>query len=69
MQDFPETLKSARKAAGLTQKNMAATMLIPIRTIEDWERGQASPSVYIQVLVLNKLNQIANAKGDNHENH
>ena len=64
MQDFPETLKAARKAAGLTQKNMAATMLIPIRTIEDWERGQSVPAVYIQVLVLNELNRIATAKGD-----
>lgn len=66
MQDFPETLKAARKAAGLTQKNMAATMLIPIRTIEDWERGQAVPAVYIQVLVLDKLDRIAaeNGKGE-----
>ena len=63
MQDFSDTLKSARKAAGLTQKNMAATMLIPIRTIEDWERGQSAPAVYIQVLVLNELNRIANSKG------
>ena len=66
MQDFPETLKAARKAAGLTQKNMAATMLIPIRTIEDWERGQAVPAVYIQLLVLDKLDRIAaeNGKGE-----
>ena len=62
MQDFPETLKAARKAAGLTQKNMAATMFIPIRTIEDWERGQAVPAVYIQMLVLNELNRIASTK-------
>lgn len=64
MQDFPETLKAARKAAGLTQKNMAATMSIPIRTIEDWERGQAVPAVYIQTLVLNELNRLASKKGD-----
>lgn len=62
MQDFSETLKAVRKAAGLTQKNMAATMLIPIRTIEDWERGQAVPAVYIQMLVLNELNRIASTK-------
>lgn len=65
MQDFPETLKAARKAAGLTQKNMAATMSIPIRTIEDWERGQAVPAVYIQMLVLNELNRLASTNDDN----
>ena len=62
MNDFPDTLKAARKAAGLTQKNMAATMLIPIRTIEDWERGQSVPAAYVQTLVLNELQRIAKRK-------
>lgn len=62
MQDFSNTLKAARKSAGLTQKNMAAAMSIPIRTIEDWERGQSVPAAYVQTLVLNELQRISKRK-------
>lgn len=59
MTDFAEKVKAARKAAGMTQQTMHERMLIPKRTIEDWERGISSPHVYVQRLVLNELESIA----------
>lgn len=59
---FMEKLKKARKAAELTQKTMAAWMLIPTRTIEDWERGISAPPYYVQRLVLNELRALADAR-------
>lgn len=56
---FAEKLKEARKAAGLTQKTMVALMLMPRRTLEDWERGLNVPPEYIQRLVLNELESLA----------
>ena len=55
---FKEKLKKARKAAGLTQQTMADRMLIPKRTVEDWERGISAPAQYVQRFVLNELEQL-----------
>ena len=52
---FAEELKAARKDAGLTQKTMVEQMLMPRRTLEDWERGINIPPEYVQRLVLNEL--------------
>lgn len=52
---FAEELKEARKEAGLTQKTMVERMLMPRRTLEDWERGINIPPKYVQRLVLNEL--------------
>lgn len=61
-ESFMEKLKKARKAAGLTQQTMADRMLIPKRTIEDWERGISAPAHYVKRFVLNELEQIASIK-------
>ena len=55
MNDFSEILKTARKEAGLTQQGMADRMLIPRRTIQDWEGGRMTPPPYVQRFVLNEL--------------
>ncbi len=55
MEDFAEKLKAARKAAGMTQQGMADRMLIPFRTIQQWEGGQRTPPAYVQRFVLNEL--------------
>lgn len=55
MENFAERLKEARNTAGLTQKTMVERMLMPRRTLEDWERGVNIPPEYIQRLVLNEL--------------
>lgn len=55
---FAEQLKTARKAAGLTQTSMAQITLIPMRTIQQWEAGDRIPPEYLQIYVLNHLEQI-----------
>lgn len=55
VENFAEKLKAARKAAGLSQQAMADLMLIPKRTIENWEGGQRTPPPYLQRFVLNEL--------------
>lgn len=52
---FAERLKEAREAAGMTQKMLAQYMLIPRRTLEDWERGINEPPEYVKLLLLNEL--------------
>lgn len=59
MKTFAEKLKQAKKAAGMTQQKMADLMLIPKRTIEEWERGNNIPPTYIQRFVLNELEALA----------
>lgn len=58
MADFAEKLKTARKAAGMTQQGMADRMLIPFRTIQQWEGGQRTPPPYVQRFVLNELESL-----------
>jgi transcriptional regulator with XRE-family HTH domain len=58
METFAEKLKAAKKAAGLTQQKMADQMLIPKRTIEEWERGNNVPPSYVQRFVLNELESL-----------
>lgn len=64
---FNEALRAARAATRLTQQAMADKTLIPKRTIEDWERGKATPPPYVQRFVLNELADLADLakkKGD-----
>ena len=58
MDNFAEQLKEARKKADMTQQAMSDTMLIPKRTIEEWEGGRRTPPPYVQRFVLNELNTI-----------
>lgn len=58
MTDFAQTLKRARAATGLSQQGMADRMLIPKRTIQDWESGKRIPPPYVQRFVLNELESL-----------
>ena len=40
--------KRLRTLCNLSQKKMASLMGVPVRTYEDWERGIATPPVYVQ---------------------
>lgn len=60
--NFAEKLKAARAAAGLTQHGMADRMLIPFRTIQQWEIEARTPPPYVQRFVLNELDEIAKKK-------
>lgn len=50
--------KAAREAAGLTQAAMAERMEIPLRTIQDWERGKRTPPLYVERFVLRELKEL-----------
>ena len=55
MTDFATELQAARHAAGLSQSEMAARTLIPLRTLQKWETGERTPPEYVQRFVLNEL--------------
>ena len=52
-------IKEARKRAGLTQKRMSEILKIPIRTIESWDMGKSKPPLWAELLIIEKLEQIA----------
>jgi transcriptional regulator with XRE-family HTH domain len=58
MENFAEKLRAARLGAGLTQQRMADLMLIPKRSIENWEAGGRTPPPYVQRFVLNELQSL-----------
>ena len=72
MESFAEKLKKARKAAGLSQQEMADRMIISKRTIEKWEIGKNGddleqkkgrvPPPYVQRFVLNELAELERMK-------
>jgi DNA-binding transcriptional regulator YiaG len=55
---FAERLKEARAATGMSQQGMADRMLIPKRTIQQWEIEARTPPPYVQRFVLNELEQL-----------
>lgn len=61
-QNFADALKQARAAAGMSQQGMADRMLIPKRTIENWEAGDRTPPPYVQRFVLNELEGLRTEK-------
>ena len=62
MTTFAEKLKQARATTGLSQQGMADRMLIPKRTIANWEAGDRTPPPYVQRFVLNELEQLRTEK-------
>ena len=58
MENFAERLREARLGAGRTQQRMADLMLIPKRSIENWEAGDRTPPPYVQRFVLNELQSL-----------
>ena len=54
-------IKDARIAAGLSQKKMSQILEIPVRTIQDWEGGKRQPPVYVEKLIIEKLEKLKNA--------
>ncbi|MGE9896745.1 helix-turn-helix domain-containing protein [Anaerovoracaceae bacterium SGI.195] len=53
-----KSIKEARLEASLTQAKMADEMGIPLRTIQDWERGRRTPPDYVERLVIAELERI-----------
>lgn len=53
-------IKQARKAAGLTQKEMSQMMSISLDTIKGWDSGRtAGPPEWAERLIVEKLKKIA----------
>ena len=55
-------VKAARQAAGLTQKGMSELLLIPLRTIENWESGKRNPPLWAENLIVEKLQMMSKEK-------
>lgn len=59
------TVREARVYAGLTQAKMSELLGIPKRTIENWETGSRKCPEWVERLVVEKLESIANEKSEN----
>jgi hypothetical protein len=55
-------IKEARRAAGLTQKRMSELLLIPLRTIENWESSRRNPPLWAENLIVEKLQMMRQEK-------
>ena len=44
-------IKELRESAGMTQKEFGEYLNIPVRTIQDWERGRRNPPGYVKELI------------------
>lgn len=49
------TIKEAREQAGLSRAEMSRRFEIPVRTLEDWEKGKRTPPPYVEKLIIEKL--------------
>lgn len=54
-----DSIKEARKRAGLTQAKMSELFEIPKRTIEEWDRGVRKCPRWAEILIIEKLEKIA----------
>ena len=54
-QTYAEQLRAMRTGAGWSRPKMVERVGVPLRTIEDWEAGKATPPTYVQKLVLDRL--------------
>lgn len=57
-------LKEARTCTGLTQAEMSERFEIPKRTIENWETGKRKCPVYVEKLIVEKLEEIIMMKSE-----
>ena len=55
-------IKEARMSVGLTQKRMSELLLIPLRTIENWESGKRNPPLWAENLIVEKLQTMREEK-------
>ncbi len=57
---FKEKFKEIRKERGKTQKEFSSITAIPLRTIEEWERGTRKPPKWMQRIILSSLKKKEN---------
>ena len=63
MTDTRAWIKSLRAETGKTQRAFAEYYEIPVRTLEDWERGISSPPGYVLRLLEYRIRTEALIKG------
>ena len=59
----------ARMAAGMSRKQVTDTLLIPMRTLDNWENGRNDPPAWAEKLLVEKLLQIAREQNERVELH
>lgn len=52
---FPEALREFAAQAGITQRQIAETIGVSLRTVEEWCAGRHEPQPYVQALITEKL--------------
>ena len=52
------TIKETRIEAGLSRAEMSRQFKIPIRTLENWDKGVSNPPEWAEKLIIEKLNWI-----------
>ena len=62
--EYTMNLKEARTCAGMTQAEMSERFEIPKRTIENWEAGKRKCPVYVEKLIVEKLEEIIMMKSE-----
>ena len=50
-----DTIRELREQTGMTRKDFALHVGIPLRTVEDWEAGRRTPPEYIPRLIAYQL--------------
>ena len=50
-----EIIKGLRDKTGMTRKAFSDHLGIPVRTVEDWEKGKRTPPEYIPRLIAYQL--------------
>ena len=50
-----EIIKGLRDKTGMTRKAFSDHLGIPVRTVEDWEKGKRTPPEYIRRLIAYQL--------------
>lgn len=51
-------IKELRKELNWTQKDLSDNLGIPKRTLEDWENDRRTPPIYVEKLIIEKLERI-----------
>ena len=49
------TIRELRTMAGMTQQSFADYFEVPLRTVEEWDRGNRKPADYLIDLMMFKL--------------
>lgn len=65
-----DKIRELREQTGMTRKDFAVHMGIPLRTVEDWEAGRRRPPEYIPRLMSYQLKYeelIKKAEGEKDE--